>query len=171
MNRLALALALTLVFVLLTYGCNQESHADAVSYEGHSLGETPMLWGLEENVGAVDPLQACREIVKSGVNPQSEEYKNCQKFVLSGDYTIKVRDWKSNRQRQFRFVGWKLATIVTENSSEPSGARDELTKRYGPPVQEDLWHGRDGAEIHLYVILDRGNESRNSITVISAPKS
>jgi hypothetical protein len=115
----------------------------------------------------------CQDIVKAGVNPQSDEYKKCQTFVLTGDYVANVRDWKSRRQRHFGFVGWKLTTIIIEDSAELDGTRGNLTKLYGTPVQKDSWRGGDGAEIRLYSTESArfGDENTKSVTVISFPKS
>jgi|ERR1700730_1849407 len=159
-----------LLAVPFMQGCNRKSDPEAVMYEGHSLGETPMLWSILENTGASDPLETCHDIVKSGVNPQSDEYKNCQRFVLTGNYVIEVADWKvTGRERQFDFMGWKLASIVTKEPNDLGHMRSYLTKQYGPPVEPDHWRGKDGAKIRLFPTLE--GEHTSFVMVSAANES
>lgn len=152
----------------LAIGCERKSEsANQETYEGHTLGETPMLWSVEENIGASDPLEVCREIVKNAVDPQSDNYKNCQKFVLTGDYNIAIADWKTlGRERHFMFIGWKLARIVIEEPIDVSTARNDLTKRFGAPVREGHWRGPDGAKIELIPRHDPEHQNTSIITVM-----
>jgi hypothetical protein len=134
------------------FGCSKK--ADVVrttSYLGHFLGESPMIWSVEENQAASDPLEVCKDIVKSGVNQGSDEYKQCRDFVRVGNYGVRLTDWRLKKTRLYTFTAWKLSGIAAEFPKEQEEpVRKDLTTRFGAPADKDAWRGPDGASIRIF---------------------
>jgi hypothetical protein len=115
-----------------------------------------MIWSAKENSMESDPLQVCQDIVKSGANPTSDEANNCRKFVLKGDYTTDLKDWRSGNRRVFWFTAWKLSGLLVEFPVEQADAiRKDLTLRFGVSADKDVWRGPDGASIRVVAQQDQ----------------
>jgi hypothetical protein len=154
---------------LIGCGKKAEASSDQAVFEGHRLGETPMIWSIAENSLSSDPLEMCKEIVKTGVDAASDQYKKCQNFVLTGEYIVQMRDWKTNRQEYFVFAGWKLLRIAIQRSNDLATIRNELTTTYGNPVGEDHWRVSNGARVQIWSGVSLDGEDKNaSLIVIDA---
>jgi hypothetical protein len=136
---------------LMALSCNRKIEPPRVtSYEGHSLGENSMAWSAAENQLESDPLEACKEIVRSGSNPNSKEAGACQHFILTGDYTVDLKNWRSGRKRIFWFTAWKLSGMLIEYPADQTNAiLKDLTLRFGSP-SANQWRGPDRATISNY---------------------
>jgi hypothetical protein len=134
---------------LLALGCEKKLEiSNVTSYEEHSLGENSTMWSAAENQLQSDPLEVCKEIVRSSANPTSEEANDCRMFLLTGDYTLKLKDWRSGNKRLFGFRAWKLSAMVFEFPVEQADAvRKDLILRFGAPIDKNEWLGPDGAQI------------------------
>lgn len=127
---------------------------------GHHLGESPMEWKLVEDPLGPNPVEVCQDIVKSGAGAESDQYKDCTTFLVNGRYSITTKDWKTNRERTFRFESWKLAGIVEQfPANENDDVRRELNLKFGVPQKSDstsaFWQDSD-ANIQLFYSNERG---------------
>jgi tRNA U54 and U55 pseudouridine synthase Pus10 len=124
----------TIIALILT-GCSQASPPpQTTEFLGHHLGETTIEWKLIENPFAPDPVEVCQDIIKSGAAAETDQYKDCAKFLVSGEYSITMRDWKTRRERTFRFEGWRLAMIMEKfQASEYDAVKKDLTRKFGVP--------------------------------------
>lgn len=105
---------------------------------GHHLGESAMEWKLVEDPLGPNPVEVCQDIVKSGAGAESDQYKDCETFLVGGQYIITTNDWKTNRERKFRFASWKLDAIVEKfTASEHDNVTRELNLRFGAPQKSD----------------------------------
>jgi hypothetical protein len=79
---------------------------------------------------------------------------------VSGRYSITINDWKTSRERTFRFEGWKLAAIVEKfSANEHDAVSRELNLRFGAPQKSDsssaLWQKTD-AKIQVFYTNEGG---------------
>jgi hypothetical protein len=149
------------IIILIFTGCSQAPAPQrATEFLGHHLGETALEWKLIEEPLGPDPVQVCQDIIKSGVNAETDNYKDCATFLVSGQYSITTHDWKTMRERIFRFEGWKLAAIVEKFSGkERDDVGRELNLKFGVPQKSDSasasWQKSD-AKIQVFYRDDGG---------------
>lgn len=97
-----------------------------------------MEWNLIEDPLGPNPVEVCQDIVKSGANAESDQYKDCATFLVSGRYSITTNDWKTKRERMFRFESWKLAAIVEKfSANDLDDVKKNLNLKFGVPQKSD----------------------------------
>jgi hypothetical protein len=143
----------TVIALVVTSCSHTPPAAQRTEFLGHHLGESAMEWKLIEDPLGPNPVEVCQDIVKSSTGAESDQFKDCATFLVSGHYTITTKDWKTNREREFHFESWKLAAIVERFSvNEHDDVARELNLRFGVPQKSDSvgasWQKSD-AEIHL----------------------
>jgi hypothetical protein len=119
-----------------------------------------MEWKLIEEPLGPNPVEVCQDIVKSGVGAETDKYKDCTTFLVNGEYSITTHDWKTTRERTFRFEDWKLAAIVEKFSAkERDDIGRELNLKFGAPQKSDSasasWQKSD-AKIQVFYRDDGG---------------